>query len=415
MAAVEKAGVEPPYWPRIAMQARGTRVRWRPDRRAVLVPSWEDAPPGLRALLDPAGGRTTFGLVYHWLLPAGALARMLLDEFGWSPSPATTNAARELAVAFLATRPGGPGRLHRIRTRLQALGRLPPPDDAGWDAWNRALVHRSPDGFGQQLRRLVGHRRLPAAVVLGPSRDAGFHLAALLDVPAPAASFFEPAYEREVEAAREQLGIPDLLLRSGAPPGSPARSLARRLAAAPRMLGLVRVPALFRRFDDSRAAFAWILQTPAAATLRPRVPARVRGCLPRLAADRGAYTPEERRLGRDLATFIRYELESFHSVQYHFHRPKWDWLRRRFRDRWYQLVAADTLSVPDEMRQVVIVLTPALRHRCVLYPVHAGVARMALGLPETPAGMDRALRAAFEGLERIARGEIQGSLCRPGE
>jgi hypothetical protein len=162
---------------------------------------------------------------------------------------------------------------------------------------------------------------------------------------------------------------------------------------------LVRVPALFPRFEDSRIAFDLLVGGGSIGTKRRRVQVRSRlerFLLPRYPSLRGLAGPD-RDLARQLVSVIEEEYRLFWPKYHQARRAKWDEMRRRFRAAWHAEVAPAmaALNRGGQIKQIVIVLSPALKRHGKSYRVLGKIGRVATYLPREPAEMSHGLLYAF--------------------
>ena len=102
-------------------------------------------------------------------------------------------------------------------------------------------------------------------------------------------------------------------------------------------------------------------------------------------------------MARVLTGIIIQEYDGFYTRWAWANMAEWDRARRRFRDAWYEQInpALAVLDPDRRIRQVVIVLSPALRRHGKSYRVAGGIGRVAALLPLDPAEQEHALLYAF--------------------
>jgi hypothetical protein len=438
VARVESQGFELPYRPMLREWTRPSLVSWRAEARSVAVPDWDKVDPKVRNMFLTCGGRRFFDLAFRWFFPVHELAHFLQSEFNWQGDHAgAERLANDLAVAFHRSRAGGAGRLDDLRAGISScLGKFPLPAEAKPDpdgffnshyqkitgdpmvygAFQWRFLLDSLDkadrlDFGDLVNRLIRQTTVPTAVMLNASLDVGFHVAAHLYLPDVAITLFDPLYTRQVKMARRQLVVPDLLIRTQ------RGMLSRRLNLAWHVHRLVRVPALFLDFKNTRTAFALLTgeqkPVPGNKTVRERLDKFLLPLYPELKN----LSPSEEILALALTSLIEYEYESFFATFHAAYFEKWEWSRRKFRREWYREIgpAVAALGSASGIREVVIVLSPALRRHGKSYRVLGGIGRVASLLPENPDEMEHALLYAFHELcHGISDSLVLGPDARPG-
>lgn len=415
---VETLGFELPYTPEMRLWTRPSIISWREEARAVAVPEWDQLDPKVKQLLEgwTSDGRamTLFNRAFRWFFPMHELTHFLQTEFGGCEGHSRCEReANDMAVAFLV----GPGEGETagweklVDAAVERSVALPGDDDP--DAWFDRNYHEMRERpkvyaayqwgfvkdslsrgaeleFDEMVTGVLTRNGHPTAVMLAPQLDVGFHVAAHLHLPDVAITLHDPKYVERVELARKDMKFPSTLLKDLAP------SLSTSLNERWRVHRLVRVPALFPDFADTKTAFRLLLGDDQSGPANEVIRRRLEPLL-KLYPSLRELSGEDLELARVLTGLIITQYDGFYVRWVAGQMHKWDPARRAFRDAWYeQITPALALLDPDrKIRQVVIVLSPALRRHGKSYRVADGIGRVAALLPVDPAELPHALLYAF--------------------
>jgi len=417
---VEALGYELPYIPEMRIWTRKSVISWREETRAVAIPEWDRLHFKVKQLLDrwagEEGGLKLFNLAFRWFFPMHELTHFLQTEFGGAPGfCASEREANDVAVAFRAEQGAGelPSFGGLVAGAVERAVEL--PVDEGGDSctyfdrhYDELRAHPEVYGayqfrfveeslgrseeldFGALVTRILTRNGHPTAVMLAPELDVGFHVAAHLRLPDVAITLHDPEYVDLAAQARRRMARSSSLLESVAP------SLSKRLNERWRVHRLVRVPALFPDFRDTRTAFRLLQGDEPPGPANARVRKRLETLLT-LYPSLGNLKGEELELARVLTGLIITEYDGFYSRWVWANLGAWDQARRSFREAWYREInpALGVLDPQGRIRQVVIVLSPALRRHGKSFRVVDGIGRVAARLPMDSAEQNHALLYAF--------------------
>ena len=417
---VEALGYELPYTPEMRVWTRKSVISWREEARAVAIPEWDQLHFKVKQLLDhwagEEGGLKLFNRAFRWFFPMHELTHFLHTEFGGAPGfCAGEREANDAAVAFRTAQGAAELRSFRALIAGAVVRSVELPVAEGADSYvyfdrHYDEVGRRPEVYGAYQWRFVkdslsrsdrldfdrlvtgiltrnGH---PTAVMMAPALDVGFHVAAHLQLPDVAITLYDPEYVERAAQAKRDMKFESSLLEGT------AETLSKRLNERWQVHRLVRVPALFPDFADTRTAFRLLQGDEQPGPGNARVRARLETLLS-LYPSLGTLEGENLELARVLTGLIITEYDGFYTRWVWSNMAVWDRARRRFRDAWYREInpALGVLDPEGRIRQVVIVLSPALRRHGKSFRVVDGIGRVGALLPLDSAEEGRSLLYAF--------------------
>ncbi len=415
---LEAMGIELPYRPQVRDWTRPSLISWRETARAVAVPTWSEVPEKMRGLFEvmapPGRAKLLFDEAFRWFFVPHELAHFLQSEFGRTRGHSRRERlASDVAVAWWRTQPHGADRLRQFSRLVDhAIAALPDPTplghrpdtwfDGDYDTFARAprrgaayqfrfvrdSIRQEPGPvFDALVRGILAQQPVPTAVQRAPELDVGFHVAAHLELKGVALTLHDPKYVERVRASRDPA---DIRLADAAP------RLSAALTTHWKVHRILRVPAVFPNFADTRVALRVLTRQEPRSPANQRVTERLDQALLPLYPFLGAFEGEPLALARELAALMEHEYAIVKRLHTENH-DAWERARQRFRDAWYlQMAPALRALDPDrDIRQVVAVLSPALRRHGKSFRVREGIGRFAALLPENEADLERSLMYAL--------------------
>ena len=232
---------------------------------------------------------------------------------------------------------------------------------------------------------------LPIRVLCAPQLDVGFYVAAHLNLPDVAICVYNKKFIQKIEQAKKKMGINDDRLTKEAP------ELSKELNKYWRVHRLVRVPVLFDNFKDTETAYALLLGTVKRNSTNEAVYKILKTNMLSLYPFLDKFSSEEKIVAIKLINLIEYEYYHFYQKYGEENKINWKQEAEHFKKIWLKeyAPAISALNSQKSIKEIEIILSPALQRHGKSFRVISGIGRVATLLPRDNEELQRGLQNAY--------------------
>jgi hypothetical protein len=237
-----------------------------------------------------------------------------------------------------------------------------------------------------------GGNQIPINVICEPQRDVGFYVAAHLNLPDVAICVYNKKFIDTIEQIKKEMSINDDRLTKEAP------ELSKELNKYWKVHRLVRVPVLFNSFKDTETAYALLLGTVKRNSTNEKIYNKLKTDLLSLYPFLDKLSPKEKLIAKKLISLIEYEYYHFYKKYGELHKEQWKIESISFKNAWFKEYgpAISVLNSKNHsIKEIEIILSPALQRHGKSFRVINGIGRVATLLPSNNEEMQRGLQNAY--------------------
>ena len=233
---------------------------------------------------------------------------------------------------------------------------------------------------------------IPVKVICEPQRDIGFYVAAHLNLPDVAICVYNKQFIKEMDHAKKEMGISDERLKKEAP------ALSKELNKYWRVHRLVRVPIYFDNFNDTETAYKLLLGKIKVNKNNDKIYQVLKKNILVLYPYMDKYSPAEKTVAEKLVNLIEYEYYNFYKQYGEKNKALWQKESLNFKNTWnkeYAPAITALNSKSQEIKEIQIILSPALQRHGKSFRVINGIGRVATLLPKDNEELQRGLQNAY--------------------
>ena len=244
----------------------------------------------------------------------------------------------------------------------------------------------------EKPKKNKGNNQIPINVLCEPQRDVGFYVAAHLNLPDVAICLYDKKYITTMKKLHNKFGIDDNRLEKEAP------ALSKELTKYWKVHRLVRVPVYFENFKDTEIAFDLLLGKEKVDSSNKHVWVVLENNLLILYPYLNKFSGKEKVIADKLVNLIEYEYHHFYKKYFEKNSNLFRKEANTFKNAWlkeYEPALRLLNSNKHAIKEIQIILSPALQAHGKSFRVIDGIGRVATLLPENNEELQRGLINAY--------------------